>query len=163
MGHSAETRRKIGEANRNPSAETRRRKAKAAKGRRHSAETRAKIGEASRRKTMSPEARRKISEAQIGRKHSEETKRRKSEALRGKYQQEVVGYEGAHRRIWQKRGKAQDYLCELCGNGAQQWALDHSSPTRVENGRRYSLNPDAYHPLCRSCHTQADNAGGFRA
>jgi group I intron endonuclease len=83
-----ETRRKISEANRDPSDETRRKMSEAR--RNQSAETRRKISEAKRGKKHSEEARRKISEALrgennplYGKKHSEEARRKMSESKRG--------------------------------------------------------------------------------
>jgi hypothetical protein len=65
---SAETRKKISEANR---------------GRTYSMETRKKISEANRGKTYSMEARKKMSEARRGSKRSAETRKKISEAQRG--------------------------------------------------------------------------------
>ena len=84
---SEETRKKIGESNKNPSKETRRKISEAKKN--PSKETRRKIGEAKKGNTYflgknhSEETRKKISEARKGKILSEETKRKISEAKKG--------------------------------------------------------------------------------
>ena len=85
---SAETRRKISEAQKGKklSAEHRRKISEAHKGSTHSEETRCKISEAKKGKPRSEETRRKLSEANKGKKngpHSAETRRKISEAHRG--------------------------------------------------------------------------------
>ena len=65
---SAETRRKISEAN---------------KGKRHTPETRRKISEAHKGKTLTPEHLQKISESKKGKRHTPETRRKISEAQIG--------------------------------------------------------------------------------
>ncbi len=82
--------------------------------------------------------------------------------------QEVISYLGAHQRTRNERGLASDQVCEHCGGPAEDWALDHASPTeqfRVQepgrwpeqyDGRTYSLDPDDYIALCRSCHYKFD-------
>lgn len=77
---SDETKKKIGEANRNPSAETRRKLSEAQKGKVFSIERRQKMSESF--KNPSIETRRKIGEAQKGRKRSDETKNKMSEAIK---------------------------------------------------------------------------------
>ena len=106
--HSEETKRKMGEAHKNPSEETRRKMSESRKGENHpmygktaSEETRKKMSESKKGKTnskehnrkiieglkgrpVSQETRIKISEAQKGKTHSEETKRKMSEARKGR-------------------------------------------------------------------------------
>ena len=90
---SAETRRKLSEANKgekNPnfgktrSEETRRKLSEANTGKTHSEETRRKLSEAHKGKTLSVEHRRKISEGNKGRTFSEKTRRKLSEWQKGK-------------------------------------------------------------------------------
>jgi len=97
--HSEETRKKMSEASRNISEETRKKRSVALTGRKHteqskrkiseakrniSEETRKKISEAAKDRMSSKEARKKISEALTGRKLSQETKKKISQANIGK-------------------------------------------------------------------------------
>ena len=88
---SEETRKKLSEAHKNPSKETRRKIGEAQKGKIISEETRIKMSEAQKGenhylygKFLSEETKRKQSEAQKGKTLSEETKRKLSEAHKGK-------------------------------------------------------------------------------
>ena len=83
--HSAETRRKLSQANkgRKQSAEHRRKNSEAQRGRTVSTETRRKLSEAHKGRTFSAETLRKMSEASRGRKHSAEALRKMSEASKG--------------------------------------------------------------------------------
>ena len=90
---SAETRKKMSEANKGKhhSAETRKKLSEANKGKHHSEETRKKISEANKGKHLSEETRKKMSEALngenhpfFGKHHSEETRKKMSEALKSK-------------------------------------------------------------------------------
>ena len=83
---SKEYRRKMSEANKNPSEETRRKMSEAQKGKPVSEETRRKISEAHKGKTHSEETKRKISEA--SKNPSEETRRKLSEVNKGKTRSE---------------------------------------------------------------------------
>ncbi|MFG2067742.1 hypothetical protein ACGFKZ_12895 [Micromonospora tulbaghiae] len=71
-------------------------------------------------------------------------------------------YDGAHNRVKAQRGSASDHLCR-CGNQAEQWAYNHADFKQRadtegrEKGRPYSINPDHYLPMCRSCHARFDN------
>jgi hypothetical protein len=67
-------------------------------------------------------------------------------------------YRSAHERVAiAKGGKADRFAC-ACGRQADEWAYDHTDPDekRDEKGRPYSVDPDRYHPMCRSCHRTAD-------
>ena len=90
---SAETRKKMSEANKGKhhSAETRKKLSEANKGKHHSEETRKKLSEANKGKHLSEETRKKMSEALngenhpfFGKHHSEETRKKMSEALKSK-------------------------------------------------------------------------------
>jgi len=84
---SNETRKKLSEANKNPSEETRRKMSESHKGKTLSKESKRKMSESSKGKTHSEETKIKMSEARKGRSrppHSEETKRKLSEANKGK-------------------------------------------------------------------------------
>ena len=88
---SNKTRKKLSEANKNPSEETRRKMSESHKGKTLSKESKRKMSEASKGKTHSEETKIKMSEARKGRSrppHSEETKRKLSEANKGKKQSE---------------------------------------------------------------------------
>ena len=80
-----------------------------------------------------------------------------------------VGYAAAHKRILKARGQAKEYKCEFCGGRAEEWALNTKVENRTNfrtglwgNGSgvltptQYSLSPNDYIPLCRSCHTRFD-------
>lgn len=75
-----------------------------------------------------------------------------------------ITYSAAHSRTRLTRGVARDYLCVECGHRAKDWAYDHGDPEeRVDSnpnsqsfGRRYSVNPDHYIPMCRPCHVRFD-------
>jgi group I intron endonuclease len=76
--HSEETRRKISEANKNPSEETRRKMSEAHKGYKHSEETKRKLSIIS--SNPSEETKRKLSESHRGKVCTKETKRKISKA-----------------------------------------------------------------------------------
>jgi hypothetical protein len=85
--HSEETKRKIGEANKNPSEETRKKMSEVKKGRTHSEESKKRMSEARKGeknhnygKSLSEETKRKMSEAGKGHIVSEETRRKMSES-----------------------------------------------------------------------------------
>ena len=84
MVHSEETKRKLSEANKNPSEETRRKLSELNKGKTLSEETRRKLSELNKGKTLSEETKRKLSELNKGKTLSEETKRKLSDANKGK-------------------------------------------------------------------------------
>lgn len=75
---------------------------------------------------------------------------------------ELLTYDGAHSRVKGQRGSASGHLCR-CGDQAEQWAYSHADfkqradPEGREKGRAYSINPDRYVPMCRSCHSRFDN------
>jgi 5-methylcytosine-specific restriction endonuclease McrA len=128
--------------------------------RNQSAETRRKIAETNRGRKHTPEARRKMREAKKGKPWTDEQRRRQAEARPVR----VKGYLFAHKTLREVRGEAPEHPCAVCGLVAQGWALDHGFPFEVDHlGRKYSLDQDAYDPLCRSCHVRADRwRGGYR-
>ncbi|WP_159104206.1 hypothetical protein [Streptomyces sp. CdTB01] len=69
-----------------------------------------------------------------------------------------TGYELAHLRVKSRYASARNYFCTFCGLEADQWAIDHDAPglQHDEKGRAYSLDPDAYVPLCVRCHRAYD-------
>jgi hypothetical protein len=72
-----------------------------------------------------------------------------------------IGYGNAHERVRQIRGPASAHPCMHCSEPAEEWAYDHADPhERRAVGKRdagpYSLDPNHYMPLCRSCHTRFD-------
>lgn len=77
---------------------------------------------------------------------------------RGAARREHVGYQAAHDRNEERHGLAGRYRCELCRHRAAHWALPPSLASEVcpDTGLRYSLEPEDYMPLCRSCHSSLD-------
>ena len=71
---------------------------------------------------------------------------------------EPMGYFPAHRRLDRLRGRAADHRCEHCRSAASQWAYDNADPSEIRDpkGRRYSLDPTHYLPLCVPCHIKMD-------
>lgn len=80
---SEETKRKISEANKNPSEETRNKMSKSRKGIKFSEEHKRKLSEVAKGRRLSEEAKKKIGEAHKGKIVSEDTKRKISEAGKG--------------------------------------------------------------------------------
>ena len=76
----------------------------------------------------------------------------------GKPHGDGTSYTQAHIRVHRLHGRAADQTCLHCGNPAAEWAYDHSDPDqRVSaTGQPYSVDPDHYLPLCRSCHRRFD-------
>lgn len=71
-----------------------------------------------------------------------------------------VGYFTIHDRVRRAYGRASDRTCIDCGVPAQQWAYDHSGrdERRSSTGLLFSLNVDAYQPMCIPCHRELDSA-----
>lgn len=69
-------------------------------------------------------------------------------------------YRSAHARVAILRGRADAQQCALCGTTAEEWAYDHNDPAERydEKGRAYSVDPDHYFAMCRSCHRRLDRA-----
>lgn len=79
-----------------------------------------------------------------------------SESIRTR---EIVGVTAAHHRIKQLYGKATEHICARCGGDAAEWAYDHLDQDELvdaRSGHPYSLKPDHYMPLCKSCHRWFD-------
>ncbi len=73
-----------------------------------------------------------------------------------------VGYQGAHIRVYRRRGLASAHVCG-CGAPAADWAYDHTDPNEKMGPDRaggseltYSADPDHYLALCRPCHRALD-------
>ncbi len=68
-------------------------------------------------------------------------------------------YPGAHQRVYAAKGRASDNSCK-CGEPAEDWAYDGQDPQELTDpqGRSYSLDPEHYEPLCRTCHKNEDLA-----
>lgn len=71
-----------------------------------------------------------------------------------------MNYYQMHRALDASRGKASSHHCR-CGEPAQDWAYQHTAgeDELVEDGLPFSLNPDDYEPMCRSCHAELDDTG----
>jgi len=69
-----------------------------------------------------------------------------------------MSYMAVHNRLRERRGSARSYTCP-CGKQAQEWSYQGSEHERVDaQGRRYSVNPDDYAPMCFRCHRLMDKA-----
>ncbi len=73
----------------------------------------------------------------------------------------IPTYLAAHQRVYVLRGKAKQHQCK-CGKPAIDWAYNHSGIEEAVGdwyGRQatFSLDPNQYEPLCRSCHKTTDN------
>lgn len=69
----------------------------------------------------------------------------------------MVTYATAHARVARSRGKASEYLCDLCPRRASDWAYNYTDPEELaEDGRPYSLDVTRYAPMCKSCHRLHD-------
>lgn len=66
-------------------------------------------------------------------------------------------YHSTHKHVRRVRGPASEHACR-CGSAADQWAYDHADPDEVQGKHPYSLKPEHYRPLCRSCHVKEDGA-----
>lgn len=74
-----------------------------------------------------------------------------------------VSSSGAHARVRALWGKASQYPCIECGQGAAEWAYDGTDETERygENAgvfSFYSLYPEFYMPMCHKCHRKRDSA-----
>lgn len=67
-------------------------------------------------------------------------------------------YLAIHRQLKKLRGSASQYTCDHCGEDASDWAYNHKDPNEFQDSRGcpYSVNPEHYFPLCRSCHRTFD-------
>lgn len=67
------------------------------------------------------------------------------------------GYESVHTYLRQLRGPAVDHSCVCCGQQAHDWTYDHQDEHAQRDGSLvYSLDPEHYQPMCRSCHKTFD-------
>ncbi|MEU3901652.1 hypothetical protein [Streptomyces sp. NPDC045251] len=70
-----------------------------------------------------------------------------------------VSYIGAHNRVTREHGKAAEWKCACgCGRQATDWAYLGTDPAAKvdETGRLYSVSPDHYAPLAKTCHRSFD-------
>jgi hypothetical protein len=67
-------------------------------------------------------------------------------------------YTQSHIRVHRLRGRAVEHQCQHCDRQAAEWAYDHADPDALTSakGQAYSLDPEHYLPLCRSCHRKFD-------
>lgn len=70
-----------------------------------------------------------------------------------------MSYEGAHNNVRRLHGAASDHACVSCGGPALDWAYQYGAPDEqvTAEGLPYSMNPQFYEPMCRSCHMRYDN------
>jgi hypothetical protein len=70
----------------------------------------------------------------------------------------ATSYRAALARLRASRGAPQVHRCAECAAQGAVWAYDGADPaerTEPGRGRRYSLDPGRYRPLCRFCHRRA--------
>lgn len=67
-------------------------------------------------------------------------------------------YNAIHQRLRKAHGPAKAHACITCGKTAQHWAYDHEDPNekRDEKGRPFSVDPNHYRPMCKTCHRRFD-------
>lgn len=75
----------------------------------------------------------------------------------------ITGYNASHRKIYKERGAAQDHLCVVCQGPARHWALRADADIVIdtfsyETGKKYSVDPYDYDPMCISHHFAYDRA-----
>ena len=64
-----------------------------------------------------------------------------------------VGYFALHYRVYNARGRADEYVCR-CGLPAKEWASIHDADP---------YDTASYEPMCLSCHARYDGMeGNFR-
>lgn len=71
-----------------------------------------------------------------------------------------VGYDAAHFRLRDQRGRAREFDCATCGERADEWAYLGGAPDEQKDaatGRPYTLDLSFYVPLCRHCHRRSDS------
>ncbi|MCY7341683.1 MAG: hypothetical protein LH603_07510 [Pseudonocardia sp.] len=69
-----------------------------------------------------------------------------------------TSYRAALAHLRAARGAPQVQRCAECAGQAAGWVYDGTDPaerTEPGRGRRYSLDPGRYRPLCRFCHRRA--------
>ncbi|MET9748954.1 hypothetical protein ABZZ92_25045 [Streptomyces ardesiacus] len=90
--------------------------------------------------------------------HPQADKPLRSHASRN-WKGEDVSYIGAHNRVTREHGKAAEWKCACgCGRQANDWAyLGTDAAAKVdETGRLYSVSPDHFAPLAKTCHRRFD-------
>jgi len=81
--------------------------------------------------------------------------------LNPRWNEEGLGYSGAHQRVYRAKGKASAHSCIDCGDRAAHWSYDLLDPDeRVGDEGRYSIDPEHYVARCVSCHSAFDRANG---
>lgn len=75
----------------------------------------------------------------------------------------IAGYNASHRKIYKERGAAREHQCIVCNEQARHWALraDATIVTDTfsyETGKKYSIDPWDYDPMCISHHFRYDRA-----
>ena len=69
-----------------------------------------------------------------------------------------IGYNAAHHRVRESKGRASEHPCDSCAQPATQWAYSYADPEPLMDGLgcAYSLNVEFYVPMCRNCHVTLD-------
>ena len=70
---------------------------------------------------------------------------------------DAIRYGGALHRVRRARGSAKDVKCRDCEAPGFRWVLVGPA-THEEDGKPYSLDPEAYVALCARCHRIGNNA-----
>ncbi|MCX4655529.1 hypothetical protein OG249_26990 [Streptomyces microflavus] len=87
----------------------------------------------------------------------------------GRFKGEHAAYGTAHHHVAEAKGRAAEHRCIRCSSPAEHWALLHGEPdikrdgTGRDAGRPFSINPEQYAPMCRSCHVRWDRAQAKQA
>ena len=69
----------------------------------------------------------------------------------------MASHSSWHKKLNRMKGRASAHLCG-CGRKARVWAYNNCDPDEIvdPNGMRWAANPDAYQPMCISCHVTFD-------
>lgn len=94
----------------------------------------------------------------------DETARSRVGALNPAWKGDEVAYLGAHYRVRQERGHADQQDCLCCDGKAEEWACTltprcpeaRMDATGKEQGLAFSTDPGDYIPLCTPCHRRID-------
>lgn len=91
-------------------------------------------------------------------------------ASNGRKDPDDIGYMGAHKRLYQARGKAKVHRCIDCGQQAESWSLNWHEIGESQirwshhNGypKPFSPYPESYSARCRACHDSLDRRDALK-
>ena len=150
---SAETRRKISEANKNPSLEARRKMSEAKKGRIVLKETRRKMSEFHKGKHLSEETRLRMSEAHKGRIVSEETRRKISEAHKGLHNSEEARQKISEGNKGKRMSEEAKRKISESIKGKKHWNWIRFTEDEIDKMRDYRNAGDSYKTISKRFNT----------